>query len=79
MVQTNGTSWVLGFGATRAGDSAIETAPSGMTNRTSAKDATDGAAMHDTNAGVTGWAGATASIGGTSSVWKTIVVEVLST
>ena len=79
MVQTNGTSWVFGFGATRAGDSAIEAAPSGMTNRTSAKDATDGAAMHDTNAGVTGWAGATASIGGTSSVWKTIVAEILST
>lgn len=79
MTQTNGTSWVFGFGATRAGDSAIETAPSGLTNRTSVKDATDGAAMHDTNAGVTGWAGATASIGGTAWAWKSIMVEVLST
>lgn len=79
MTQSNGTSWVLGFGATRAADSSIEIAPTGMTNRTSVKDATDGAALHDTNGGVPGWAGATAAIAGTPSNWRSIVVEVLST
>lgn len=78
LTETNGTSWAFGFAATRAIDTAITTAPSGMTNRTSVSDATDQAAMHDTNGGVTSYTGASAAVGGTSAAWKSFTLEVLS-
>jgi len=52
MLVTNGTSWVVGGVGHRSTNVAIETAPSGMTNRISVADATDEAALHDTNGGV---------------------------
>lgn len=75
---TTGSSWVSGFAGHRSANVAIETAPSGMTNVTSVSDATDEAAAHDTNAAVSSWSPAAASVGGTSSGWRSITVEILA-
>lgn len=69
------TSWVIGAAGHRSTNVAIETAPSGMTNRTSVSDATDEAAWHDTNGGVSSWTATTASVGGTSSGYAAITAE----
>lgn len=76
MVDTSGSSWAVGFVGHRATDGTITTAPSGMTNVTSVSDATDQAAIHDTNAGVTSWSTTSASLGGTSSGYRARVIEV---
>lgn len=78
MQVTDGSSWVVGAAGHRSTNVAIETAPSGMTNVTSVSDATDEAAWHDTNAGVTSWSAASASVGGTSSGWRSITVELIA-
>lgn len=74
---TNGSSWVAGFAGHQSTDVAITTAPSGMTNRSSVSDATDEAAGHDTNGGVSSWSQQTASVGGTSASWRSWTVEIL--
>lgn len=73
---TGNTSWAVGFVGHRATDGTITTAPSGMSNVTSVSDATDQAAVHDTNGTVTGWSTTSASIGGTSSGYRARVVEI---
>lgn len=77
MVETDGTSWVLGFVGHRATDTTITNAPSGMMNQASVSDATDQAAMHTTNGGVSSWSTTTVSIGGTSSGWRTYTLEIV--
>lgn len=72
---TDGTSWAIGCVGHRATDGTIKTAPSGMSNVTSVSDATDQAALHDTNGGVTGWSTTSASIGGTASGYRARVIE----
>jgi len=74
---TNGSSWVVGFAGHRSTNVAIDTAPSNMINRNSVADATDEAAIHDTDGGVTSWSAETASVGGTSSGWSARTVEIL--
>lgn len=74
---TNGSSWVVGFAGHRSTNVAIDTAPSSMINRNSVSDATDEAAIHDTDGGVTSWSAETASVGGTSSGWSARTVEIL--
>jgi len=76
MSVSNGTSLVAGFSGHRSTNTAIETAPSGMVNRTSVSDATDQAAGFDTNLGVTSWSAQTASVGGSSSGWFARTVEI---
>ena len=73
---TGGTSWAVGFVGHRQTDGTITTAPSGMSNVTSVSDATDQAAVHDTNGTVTGWSSTSASIGGTASGYRARVVEI---
>ena len=75
MAVTDGTSWVAGMAGHRSTNVAIETAPSGMTNRVSVSDATDEAAWHDSNGGRTSWSATNASVGGTSSGYASITVE----
>lgn len=75
MDRSDGSSWVVGGGGHRSTNVAIQTAPSGMTNVTSVSDATDEAALHDTNAGVSSWSATGASVGGTSRGWRAITVE----
>lgn len=69
------TSWAVGAMGHRQTDGTVTTAPSGMTNRTSVSDATDQAALHDTNGGVSGWSTTSASIGGTASGYRARVIE----
>lgn len=76
MVVSDGTSWVVGFAGHRSTDTSLETPPSGMTNRSTAADATDEGAGHDTNGGVSSWSGTTVSVGGTSSGWRARTVEI---
>jgi len=72
-----GSSWVAGFSGHRSTNVAIETAPLGMVNRVSVSDATDEAAAHDTNGGLTSFAARTAEVGGTSSGWVSATVELI--
>jgi len=74
LVDTSGSSWVVGFGGHRSTNTTIEVAPSGMTNRDS-QIATGEVAVHDTNGGVTSWSVVSPSVGGTSSGWGCYTVE----
>ena len=78
MTVTDGTSWLAGFVGHAAVNTNIQTAPTGMTNRTNVVDATDEAAGHDTNSGKTSWTTQTVSAGGTDSGWCSAVVEILA-
>ena len=78
MQVTDGTSWVVGGVGHRSTNVAIETAPTGMTNRISVSDATDEAALHDTNGGVSSRSSTNASVGGTASGYRSITVELLN-
>lgn len=73
---TDGTSWVVGFGGHRSIDTAVETPPTGMVNLVSVLDGTDEAAGHDTNGPVSSWSLQTVSVGGTSSGWNGATVEI---
>lgn len=74
-----GTSWVVGFAGHRQATN-VETAPTGMTNRTSTATTGGESAAHDTNAGVMSWSSQTVSVspssGGTQG-WRTAVVELI--
>lgn len=71
-----GASWVVAFAGHRQINVALETPPGAMVNRSSVLDATDEAAGHDTNGGVTSWASTNVAVGGTSSGWRTVVLEI---
>lgn len=71
-----GNSWGVRFAGHRSTNVAIDTAPSGFTNRTSVSDATDEAAGFDTNGGVTSLSSGTASVGGTSSGFEAHSIEI---
>jgi hypothetical protein len=73
---TDGTSWVAGFAGHRSVDTAIETPPTGMTNRSDSLNATAELAGHDTNGGVASWSQQSVSVGGTSSGWRSCTVEI---
>jgi hypothetical protein len=73
---TSGANGLLGFVFSADGTSAaaVQTAPSGMTNQDSVKDATDAAGVHyDLSA--TSW-GTTTVAQGVSAVWRTYVLEI---
>lgn len=74
---TNGDSWVAGFGVHRDNTGDMGTAPSGMTNRANVAGGQTDAAGHDTNGGVASWSSQNISYGGASSDWRTYVVEIL--
>lgn len=71
----NAKSWVVGFVGSRSTNVAIESAPSGMVNRSSVSDAVDEVAGHDTNAQVSSFAKRSVAIGGTASGWVSAVLE----
>lgn len=74
---TSGTSWIAAFVGHRSTAPNLAVAPTGFTNRILVSDATDEAAGHDTNGGVTGFAGQTVTVGGGSAQgWITYVVEI---
>lgn len=77
LVAQTGKSWVVGFVGHRSNNVAIETAPSGMVNRTSVSDSTDEAAAHDTNLGVDVFEATTSQINGSSSGWVSSTIELI--
>src|SRR5262245_1601864 len=79
MLHQTGTSWVAGFAGHRSVDTALETAPAGMTNVSTRVDATAEVAGHDTNGGTASFTGASVSAGGTSSGYRTATVETVET
>lgn len=73
----DGTSWAYGAAGHRSTDTAVETAPSGMTNRQATNNTTAEAACHDTNGAVSSWSSTNVSAGGTSSGYRSRVVEIM--
>jgi hypothetical protein len=78
MTASDGTSWIIGTAGHRSIDTSLETAPTGMTNVISVVDATDEAAGHDTEGGVSSWSAQSVSVGGTASGWVAFSVELLA-
>lgn len=75
---TDGTSWAVLYCGHRSANTTIETPPTGATNRSDNVDATDELVTHDTNGGVTGWSSTNQTVTGTSSGWRTVVVELVA-
>lgn len=75
---TDGTSWAVLYGGHRSANTDIEVPPTGATNRSDNADATDELATHDTNGGVTSWSSTNQTLTGTSSGWRTVVVELVA-
>lgn len=76
-VQNNiGTSRAVGFAGHRSVNTSLDTPPSGMTNVVNQLDSTDHAVMHMTSVGVSSWSSTNVSIGGSSSGWRSAVVEI---
>lgn len=75
----SGNSYVAGFAGSRSVNTTLESPPTGMVNRSTVVDATDEAAGHDTNGGVTSWPLTTKAVGGTSSGWWGATVEIKAT
>lgn len=75
--QTNGTSWVTSSAGHRATNVDIQNPPSGAVNRITASDTIDEAAWHDSNGGVTSWAGGSVLVGGTAGGWRAFAIELL--
>lgn len=76
LAEDDGTSWVAGLTFHRATDTALGTAPTGMTNFVNEQNGGDEVAGHDTDTGVTSWSEATASVGGTSTGWVGYTAEI---
>ena len=76
---TDGSSIVGAAGGTRSTNTTIEAPPSGMVLRHNALDATDEAAMFDTNGPVSSWTAKQGTIGGTASGRMTVVFEIKGT
>lgn len=76
---TDGSSWVLGVAGHRSTNTNLQNAPTGMTNRATVVDATDEAAGHDSNGGISSWGAQNVSVGGTSSGWRAWSIEIRST
>lgn len=72
------SSWVAGFAGSSLNSLAIQTPPTGMTNRVSVAGTTDGEiAIHDTNSDVT-WSVETVTLGSASAL-QTFTVELWDT
>jgi hypothetical protein len=75
MQNVDNTSWVCAFAGHRSTNTSLETAPSNMVFWQGIVDATDEMALHDTLGGVTSWTSQNVSVGGTSSGWRSSVIE----
>lgn len=79
LVDGDGSSWVIGMAAHRSVNTALENAPTGMTFRAGVVDATDECAFHDTTTGVSSWTNQDVAVGGTSSQWRAVTIEMIVT
>lgn len=78
LVDVSGLSWVVAFAGHRSANTALEIPPTGMVNRSLGESAFDEVVGHDTNGPVSSWGGASVSVGGTSSSWRSAVVEIVA-
>ncbi len=78
MIRTDNTSWIVGASGHRSVNTSLENAPTGMTFRNGAVDATDEIALHDTNGTVSSWSNQNVSVSGTSSGWMGLTVELVA-
>lgn len=76
---SSGSSWVAGFAGHNSNNGALNTPPTGMTNREFFTSAALRAAGHDTNGGVTSWVQTDVSIGGSAGSYATVVAEIKET
>lgn len=74
-----GNSWVVGFAGHRSNNGALNTPPAGMTNRTYSTVSAARAAGHDTNGVVASWSTTNVDVGGSSSNWSSLVLELVDT
>jgi hypothetical protein len=77
LIRNDGTSWVVAFAGHRSQNAAVNTAPSGLTNRTDYSDATNHVAGHDTNGGVTTAATYSNTVSGTANGYITCVLDLI--
>lgn len=75
----SGKSWVANFSGHRSTNTNLQNPPAGSVMRSTVVDATDEAAGHDTNGGVTSWTSKAVSVGGTSSGWEAASIEIKAT
>lgn len=68
-------SWFVAFSGHRSVNTTLETPPPGMVARNVFADTVDEIALFDTDGGASGWASTNVSVGGTSSGWRAIVLE----
>lgn len=74
---TDGSSLVGAYAGHRSNNVALNTPPTGMTNRSFADDPTDRAAGHDTGTGVSSWSLQTVAGGGSASAYHSVVFEII--
>lgn len=67
--------WLIAFAGRRATDSSVETAPSSFTNVTSVVGTGLELALHDSNANLASFVGATVAVGGTSCQSRSCVFQ----
>jgi hypothetical protein len=71
------SSWVVGFAGHRSVNTALETAPNGMSFVTGIAN-TGEVAMHESSSAVSAWTLQSVSVGGTSSGWFGVTLELLA-
>lgn len=77
LTDADGSSWVAGFAGHRSNNVDLTIVPTGWTNRINRTPTTSRASGCDSTSGVTEWLGQTISAGGSSSAYKSIVVELV--
>ena len=71
--------WFLTFASTRTADSSVETAPTSFTNRSSLLGGSWEIASHDTNGTLGSYGGGTVAAGGTSALFRTLLIQLFET
>jgi hypothetical protein len=71
--------WMITLGSTRTADSSIETAPTSFTNRISQLGGTWEMAAHDSNGTLGSYGGGTVTAGGTSALFRTLLIQLFET
>jgi hypothetical protein len=77
LTHTDGRSFVYGIAGCRSTTGTLETAPSGMTNLFHVDDGTQQVAVHTTGSATADWTSTDASIGGSASGWRAVVLEII--
>lgn len=71
----NVDQWFVGLALQRSDTNALETPPTGMTNRSNLVGTGWEMALHDTNADANSWTSTTVTVA-TSAAWRTLVVQI---